>query len=338
MRIGSNPHKDKINEKTNYTHQVIIPVYIPNQEGYFEDSFKIVEFCLQSLFNTTHDKTFITIVNNGSCLEVKQYLDELFLTCKIHEIIHTENIGKVNAILKGLAGNKIELVTISDADVLFLSGWQKETVKVLNHLPKAGVVGIVPQFNTYRTNCNNMIWDNLFNPKLKFLPVKNPNALIRFYDSIGWKRDYNPAYLKFALSLEVSNNFSVIVGSGHFVATYRKDIFENLISYIGYKMGGDSEKYLDEIPLHKNYWRVTTSNNFAYHMGNTIEDWMSIEAANQNKSNDNSILKEFPSRNGISTIHFFLINNLFRKFFFHKKIKNFFLKMKGLPSDLINDY
>ena len=285
-----------------------------------------------------HNKTFITIVNNGSCSDVKEYLDELFSLNKIHELIHTENIGKVNAILKGLVGNNIELVTISDADVLFLSNWQYETIKVFNHLPEAGVVGIVPQFNIYRANCNNIIWYNLFNSKLKFLPIKNPNALIRFYDSVGWKRDYNQAYLQYALNFKITDDFTVIVGSGHFVATYRKDIFEQIIPYLGYKMGGNSEKYLDDIPLNKNYWRVTTSDNFAYHMGNTIEDWMGVEVNNQKKSNQNTTLKEFPRRNKISALKYFLINKLFRKIITQKKIKKMFLKMKGLPSEWITNY
>ena len=37
MRIGFNPNKDKLQSILEYTHQVIIPVYIPNEEGYFFD-------------------------------------------------------------------------------------------------------------------------------------------------------------------------------------------------------------------------------------------------------------------------------------------------------------
>ena len=46
MRIGFNPHKDMPNEVSSYTHQVVIPVYIPNQEGYFKDSSRILQLCL----------------------------------------------------------------------------------------------------------------------------------------------------------------------------------------------------------------------------------------------------------------------------------------------------
>ena len=76
-----------------------------------------------------------------------------------------------------------------------------------------------------------------------------------------------------------------MIGSGHFVATYKKDIFESVVTYIGYKMGGKSEGYLDTLPLEKDYWRLTTADNYAYHMGNTIENWMVVDTPNESKEN-----------------------------------------------------
>ena len=62
---------------------MIIPVYIPNQEGYFKDAFSIFKLCLESLFKTCHAKTFITLVNNGSCNEVKDFLDYLLFKSQL---------------------------------------------------------------------------------------------------------------------------------------------------------------------------------------------------------------------------------------------------------------
>lgn len=336
MRVGFNPNKDKPQSESEYLHQVIIPVYIPNQEGYFKDSFKIFQLCLESLFLTIHDKTFITIVNNGSGNFVKEYLNELLYEGKIHELIHTQNIGKLNAILKGLTGNDIELVTITDADVLFLSNWQNETVKVFAQLPKAGLVGVVPQFKTYEANCGTVLFDTFFDKKLKFVPVKNTNALIRFYDSIGWDRNYNPDYLKYNLGLEVNPDLTVLIGSGHFVATYKKDMFQEITTYLGYKLGGSSESYLDKAPLKKGYWRLTTYDNYAYHMGNTFEDWMKLEGKQENK-------KDYPNSNfyknkTANSISYFIKNRLFVKFISIKWLVKLFLRLKKLPSEMINKY
>jgi len=336
MRIGFNPHKDEIIKDAGYKHQIIIPVYIPNHEEYFTDSFAILKLCLQSLFTTVHDKTFITVVNNGSDIIVVDYLDSLLKENKIQELIHTQNIGKLNAILKGLAGSNIELVTISDSDVLFLNNWQTETINVFKSVPKAGVVGIVPQFKMYESNCGNILFDTIFNSKLRFFPVKNRDSLIRFYDSIGWVRDYNKDYLNCNLGFKISESENVIVGSGHFVATYKRDIFDEIKTYIEFKMGGSSEQYLDKAPLKKDYWRVTTSDNHAFHMGNTLESWMSIPVVN--KTNNKNLEINFSQNKKISPALYFIKNKLFVKIISIKWIMKWYLKYKRLPKDMVENY
>ena len=334
MRVGFNPFKDEPQKDSEFIHQIIIPVYIPNQEGYFKDSFAILKLCLESLLATVHKKTFLTVVNNGSDIIIKEYLDFLLKQNKIHELIHTDNIGKLNAILKGLAGNNIELVTISDSDVLFLPNWQSETVKVFTNIPNAGVVGIVPQFKMYEQNCGNVIWDNLFSKKLKFIPVKNKEALIRFYDSLGWDRNYNQDYLEYNLGLEINSDLKVLIGSGHFVASYKKDIFDEIVSYIGFKMGGTSEGYLDKSPLKKNYWRVTTQDNYACHLGNTLEDWMSVPQASYTET----VQYGFDKNKKLNPVLYFIKNRVFVKFISVKWMKKIFLRYKKLPQPMIRNY
>lgn len=336
MRIGSNPNKEIHQEQSVFSHQIIVPVYIPNETGYFVDALKILKICLNSLFNTVHDSTYITLVNNGSCENVVHYLEELFLEKKINELIHTDNIGKINAVLKGLSGNNIELVTITDADVLFLAGWQFETAKVFSEISKAGVVGIVPQIRIFRANSNNVLYDNFFNKHLKFLEVVNPEGIIHFYESIGWGRDYNQDYLKLGLGLEYEN-VKCFVGAGHFVATYKKDIFEELHTFIGgKKVAGAGEAYIDNKALEKDYWRLTTHNNYAYHMGNIYEDWM-VEP-----KKDSSIVSytssSFTKRKKISSMGYFIKNRLFKKIIFTKWVLKLFLKWKGLPKEMIQNY
>lgn len=336
MRVGYNPHKDQPLNAPDYIHQVVIPVYIPNEEGYFKDSFKILKLCINSLVATVHTKTFISIVNNGSCKAVKEFLNELYEQNIIQELIHTENIGKLNAILKGIAGNKIALVTIADADVLFMNNWQLETIKVFEKVPKAGVVGIVPQFKMYENHCGNVLLANLFKKKMRFCTVKNKEALVRFYDSLGWDRNYNQDYLHYNLALTINPELKVLIGSGHFVATYKKDIFENMVSYIGYKMGGDSEGYLDKLPLEKDYWRLTTHDNYAYHMGNVYEDWIVVPADSNCKNTFSSM--EIYKRSKVSAVAYFFKNKLFVKFLSVGWTNKLFLHWKKLPKQMINNF
>ena len=46
MRKGDNPTKiGKLVEKTPCEHRVIIPLHVPNEEGYYKDAYKIFELC-----------------------------------------------------------------------------------------------------------------------------------------------------------------------------------------------------------------------------------------------------------------------------------------------------
>ncbi|CAM4306397.1 glycosyltransferase [Flavobacterium terrigena] len=338
MRVGNNPHKDKETTHANYLHQIVIPVYIPNLEAYFKDSFQILQLCVNSLLETIHDKTFVTIINNGSCLEIRNYLDNLYENNKIHEVIHTENIGKLNAILKGISGNNIPYVTISDSDVLFCSNWQEETMNVFHSFKKVGVVGITPQFKTYETYCGNVLFENYFSKQLKFTQVEQPVELEKFYESIGWGKEYNQDYLKYTLSIE-NSNCKALIGSGHYVATYKKVIFTEMPTFIGFKMGGTSEAFLDKIPLKYGLWRLTTAKNFAFHMGNVFEDWMS-EIKSTTATNFNfGLYAEKGKIKNVSNIEFFIKNKLFNRLCFSKRFfKKLFYKNFGLPKQMRNNY
>ncbi|WP_298156748.1 glycosyltransferase [Flavobacterium sp.] len=336
MRVGSNPNKQVDQQPSPYKHQVIIPVYIPHEEDYFKDSLQILKICIESLLKTIHNKTFVSIVNNGSCETVTHYLNTLLEDKKIHELIHTHNIGKINAVFKGISGNNIELVTISDADVLFVSGWQAETLKIFSHLPRVGVIGLTPQFRTFNSHCGNIITDNLFSKRLKFIRVKNRDALVHFYDSIGWDRNYNQSYLEYGLGLQ-DKDLTCFVGSGHFVATYKRDMFEELYTFIGgKKAAGIGEIYIDSKSLEKDYWRVTTHDNFAYHMGNIYEAWMS--EAEYMPVDNNNVPEGFIKGRRISSFHFFIKNKLVPKVLLNDKISRLFFRWKKLPKEMIKHY
>lgn len=271
MRTGSNPNKIKV-APLPYTHQVVIPLYIPNHEGYFEESFTVFRKSFESLCNTVHPRTYITICENGCAPEIREELRAWYEAGKIHELISSGNIGKMNAVLKGIAGTSIPLITIADADVLFQPHWQAETVKVFNAFPKAGAVGLVPQIKMWEYQCANVILDHFLKNQLTFCEV-DENAMLAFYDSIGWKRDVNPDYFRYALSVSNGEN-RALVGCGHFVATYRREVFCELPRYFRHKLGGTSETFLDEIVPRRGYYRLTTVQNLAYHIGNRMQPWV----------------------------------------------------------------
>ena len=100
--------------------------------------------------------------------------------------------------------------------------------------------------------------------------------MVKFYDSIWIGRPYDPKSLKTYLTLKAANGTYAVVGAGHVVASYRKSVFDSLNkSFTNDLLSGASDMdYLDLPPLKLGYYRLTTQDNYAYHMGNGFEQWM----------------------------------------------------------------
>jgi hypothetical protein len=339
MRIGSNPQKDRLKESNDFFHQLIIPVYIPNQEGYFKDSFAVLQLCLNSLFKTCHQQTYFTIINNGSSKEVSAYLEGLFRENKIQELIQTSNIGKLNAIFKGIAGQQFPIITITDADVLFLNTWQQETYAVFEAFPKTGSVSPTPNSKLLKYFTANVWFENLFSKSLQFRKVENPKAMQSFAESIGNPTLFNKYNLEKYATVS-KNEFQAVVGSGHFVVTYRGSIFKKWTQfYSDFQLGGESENELLDKPVaSQGYWRLATKDNYAYHMGNISEDWMVKQVA---KLQDNhSVYDSMPKLTPINSfgfINWFKIN-IFSRIIFKKTIWKYVLLYKGLSKEEANTY
>ena len=334
MRIGLNPQKDKVEEEIQQYHQVVVPVYIPDEEGYFEHSFDVLKLCLSSLFKTCHRKTYFTIVNNGSHSGVTEYLDSLLQSEQIHELIHTHNIGKVNAVYKGITGHNFPLITVTDADVLFLEGWQESSYLVFEEFPKTGFVTPTPNSKFTKYFTFDTIMKYWFSSKLKFKEPKNKLGLQRFAESIERPQFYKQVHLDNILTLSGTNT-NALIGGGHFVATYRGTVFSDLKQrYSSFKLGGKSVRDFFDVPVgKKGYWRLSTEDNYAYHMGNIVEPWMQEVLDLLPASNENVVTK--PPLKGIIRNRTMLKIKafVFEKFLTRKPIWRRFLRSKGLRSD-----
>ena len=337
MRIGSNPNKDKELQKSEFIHQVIVPVHIPHQEDYFKDSFKILKLCMESLFLTSHAKTYFTIINNGSCQEIVSYLNQLHHENKIQEVIHTTAIGKINAVLKGLTGHQFELVTISDADVLFLNNWQKATYEVFEAFPKAGVVSPSPNSKMLRYYTGNVIANTLFSKNVAFTSVIAKTDMQTFAKSIANEALYKPIHLEKQLTV-TKDATSALIGAGHFVATYKGVVFNNLKErFSKYSLGGNSEEFLLDKPATElGFYRLSTSNSYVFHLGNVVEDWMQDKLNTLKTETLNFEIKADNKLYGGFLNSFFL--NFFSKIIYKKPFWQMYMRYKGLTKEEANQY
>jgi sulfur carrier protein ThiS len=340
MRKGQNISKEQIIKLDDCQHRVIIPLYIPNEEDYYKEAFKIFEMCLLSVTKTAKSPIKVSVVSNGSCKSVNTRLQGLLNKGYINElIIETESIGKINSILKALRTAEERLITITDGDVLFLNDWEKEVLNIFKTFPKAGMVSPVPVFRTHLRLTSNIWKRYLFSKKLQFRPVKNQEAMTRFANSIGWSR-LDLKFKDVIATIKANNNTIAVLGNAHFVGTYKREVFNTLPKKGSkYKLGGDSEHiYMDSPVVKYGGYRLATYNNYAYHIGNTSEDWVE-EAFNSLKEEQKTYstfkdLKELKSKR----FNYILSEKIFKKLFTVKPIKKLIFKQKGLTKTQLEHF
>lgn len=339
MRIGVNPEKGNKDIHIENYHRIIVPVYIPHFEGYFEDSFEVFKLCIQSLLKTVHKKTRITIYNNNCHPLVKGFIDEQFeKNILIDQVFHSkENLGKINAILAASKGNLEPLITITDADVLFEKGWQSAVEEVFVNFPEAGMVSPVPSSKALSNCTSSTLFYGFFKGKLKFEDVVNPQAMHKFDLSLGNKELlYKPIHLEKYLVLKSrKKSGAAVVGCGHFVATLKRAVFDLGTSEPAYIkiVGGVEAKFIDKPNDDLGYLRLATKENYAFHMGNKLENWMFDIVSNLKQETSEGIdVKKIKDKK---------IGSLSRKvgrlcliFISKKTTRRFILKRLGLSNPL----
>ena len=276
MRNGINPQKTKEKIKLETSFRVVMVVFIPEAGGYYANSLKVFKLSLRSLVNSNDGNYKITIVNNGSCAEVKDFL-ESFTGENIDSIIyHSENIGKIDALVGAARGAREDFVTLTDADVLFLKGWCSATREVFTAFKKAGSVSPIPFRHGFYYGTSSVLKEILIQ-KLKFSKLRIPENFSdhnRYLESINWGHEKSDSI---EWPVVEQNKVKAIVGSGHQVLTIKREIlFSTVPSSPSLTLiGEDSEyKYIDEPIDRAGLLRLATLNNYAFHMGNTPEPWM----------------------------------------------------------------
>ena len=335
MRIGINPEKENNQLSLESYHRVVIPVYIPNlEEDYFKDGLKIFELCVKSLLHTIHSKTRISLIDNGCCKIVQDYLKELYDSYnEIDQLLNSKiNLGKVNAIYSAVKSNLEPLITISDADVMFLPNWQNNVEGVLRDFPESGMVSPVPSSLGYRSKfINSTIYYGVFKGKIDFDNVVNPEGLKKFQESIG-REMYDTIHLEKYITVSNSKS-TAVVGCGHFVATLRADIFKTAPSEVcQHKIVGGSENAYFDIPNDEaGFLRLATKDNYAYHLGNVLEPWMDQKMQEiLNKPKNEILLEKFPNGKPVSKFQY-QIGKLFRILLF-KRFKTQYFRLKGVKA------
>ena len=282
MRIGSNPNIHKTIDINGTSHRVIIPVYIPNAEGYFEDAFAVLKVCINSLLATINSDTAVSIISNGSSVEVNAYIYDLWIEGKVDRaILNKENVGKMNAIVTETRASFEEFITYSDADVFFDKGWLKQTFKMFQNVSKAGFVSMNPTPVNYMHADSTLIkkiGTVLFNRK-KTNTVCDFSDLEHFHKSVGKDKSFTEKMFQSSVFSVSKENY--IIGAGHFCCTIRRTPTLKFVPKEKCNIGvsGGSESIYLDIPFDKTgLLRLSSPKAYVWHMGNILEkEWVATK-------------------------------------------------------------
>jgi glycosyltransferase involved in cell wall biosynthesis len=147
MRTGANPAKAGLPAYQSQRLGIATIVYIPSQEGYFQNSLEILKYMLASLRPATSQPFDLLVFDNGSCAEVVAELRLLLEQRQIDWLVLSRhNLGKAGAWNWIFAAMPNELICYADSDVLFRPGWLEASLQVLEAFPLAGMVSAQPNF------------------------------------------------------------------------------------------------------------------------------------------------------------------------------------------------
>lgn len=272
-----NPQKQSKKIKLRCQHRLIIVVFIPSLEGYYKDVLEVFKLCLESAITTTNSNCAITVVNNASCKEVSQFLETKLESKSIDTIIHhEENIGKIDALIGAARASREPIITISDVDILFSQGWQNETETIFAKIKNVGSVNPIPcsRFLNYETS--SVLYRVLLGQlKFKYQPIpENHDAHNKYLASFNWELETDKNIL---WPVVESKDVKAVVGSGHQILSMRRELFFTTVPMEpSLTLVGNNSEYLycDQPINYAGGMRLATYNNFAYHMGNTVEEWM----------------------------------------------------------------
>jgi glycosyltransferase involved in cell wall biosynthesis len=215
MRTGQNPAKSVKEVAKPERITVAVLNYIPFVSGYFADMPEVLETCLGSIWTNTDLPYNLMVFDNGSCAEVKDYLNTQVKEGRIQYLILSEkNLGKGgawNIILNAAPG---EVIAYTDNDCYFYPGWLSKSMRLLETFPHVGMVTSRPFWGRKEHNTATFEWAG-----------HEPEAKISSGKFIDWE-----TFRSFTMSLGVDEATTRISYEGN--TDYRID-YRGLTAQIG---------------------------------------------------------------------------------------------------------
>jgi len=281
-RFGMNPARNKNISYAPSRVTAAMMTYIPNLEGYFTHRLDVLKLSLGSLINSIDRQTDVMVLNNGSCAEVREYLDHQLEIGRIGYLIHSQRnlgvIGGIKTLFNAVPG---EVIAYSDDDVLYYPGWMDAHLKILDTFPKAGMISGAPVGYSSEHAVNAV--ERLISGEPQGLTVQEKARVEDWEES--WAISTGRSVSEHLQAIQDTPNkhlifqgIEAVQSAKHFQFVTPKKVICEAFSpdWSGSLM--DGMVALDESVDNLGYLRLTTPQRYARHIGNTISQEIKDEA------------------------------------------------------------
>jgi glycosyltransferase involved in cell wall biosynthesis len=290
-RIGINPARGKVTDRLPAPVTVAVLTYLPNLAGYFEQRLDVLKLVLASLNAHTTPEHELYVFDNGSCESVVDYLVGLRQARQIDCLMLSQrNLGKIDALRILFSAAPGELIAYNDDDILFYPGWLEAHLEVLRLFPRAGMVSGQPVRNAAghaRKSLDRLVEagePGLSISQERRIPDemeadwaastgRDPQAHMQATHDLTDMvlRMQKPDGTGFCEAIGAANHFQFV--------SPKKVILQALpAGWTGKLMGSMIE--LDEAIDNLGYLRLSTTQRYARHLGNSLNETVCHEAGN----------------------------------------------------------
>jgi glycosyltransferase involved in cell wall biosynthesis len=272
MRVGQNPVKaiERIAPPALVTAVVIN--YIPFLSGYYAHSLDLLKLCLGSLRKTTKDEADLMVFDNGSCVEVRDFLLGEQLADNIHYLTLSErNLGKPAAWNFAFAAAPGEFVAYVDSDVFFYDGWLQASLDAFMAFPQVGMITAMPILTPQKYSTATLKWAK----KQRGVKVERGQLLPwedfwRHARSLGdTEEDARRFYAENPMVRLSFKGKRYYAGAAHFQFTARKSVLQEVLPIPADRPMG-RVRLLDEAINAEGYLRLSTEKWYVQHLGNQV--------------------------------------------------------------------
>jgi glycosyltransferase involved in cell wall biosynthesis len=274
MRAGQNPAKAVKEVAKPQRITVAVLNYIPFISGYYTDVFNVLKTCLGSIWENTDLPFDLMVFDNGSCDEVKDYLNDQVKEGRIQYLILSDkNLGKGgawNVILNAAPG---EVIAYTDNDCYFYPGWLSKSMQLLETFPNVGMVTSRPFWGRVEHNTATHKWaENEPEARLYSGQFLDWETYSSFVMSLGVPEEEVRSWFKENLDYRIDyKGLTAQIGASHYQFLAYKKVMQQFLPFdMDRPMG--QVRQLDIRVNEAGYLRLMTVDPLMQNMSNQVPD------------------------------------------------------------------